>query len=178
MNTIKLAIQPNWIYARYACKALCIKNRMHGDRHSNARQQVSSTQSNNYIAHYASNFNSIGFVKRILSSEIKFGNSNSIGTYRDESAPLFVGTALALAALGAVSAYGVWRYNICLKRMRFEHFLPICYAHSLYFFLFSVSLFFFFLSSDFTDTWRSRKFNTAAWNKLYKHLTLNTTQIK
>lgn len=33
-----------------------------------------------------------------------------IGTYRDESAPLFVGTALALSALAAVAAYGVWRY--------------------------------------------------------------------
>ncbi|XP_055312912.1 uncharacterized protein LOC129574649 [Sitodiplosis mosellana] len=32
------------------------------------------------------------------------------GTYRDESAPLFVGTTLAIASLAAVSAYGVWRY--------------------------------------------------------------------
>lgn len=36
-------------------------------------------------------------------------NSTFTGTYRDESAPLFVGTTLALASLGAVGAYGVWR---------------------------------------------------------------------
>lgn len=34
------------------------------------------------------------------------------GSYRDESAPLFVGTSLALSALAAVCAYGVWRYAI------------------------------------------------------------------
>lgn len=32
------------------------------------------------------------------------------GTYRDESAPLLVGTSLALSALAAVCAYGGWRY--------------------------------------------------------------------
>lgn len=31
------------------------------------------------------------------------------GTYRDEAAPLFVGTTLAVFALGSVTAYGVWR---------------------------------------------------------------------
>lgn len=31
------------------------------------------------------------------------------GTYRDEAAPLFVGTTLAVFALASISAYGVWR---------------------------------------------------------------------
>ncbi|XP_031640726.1 uncharacterized protein LOC116352345 [Contarinia nasturtii] len=35
---------------------------------------------------------------------------SATGTYRDESAPFFVGTTLAIAALAAISAYGVWRY--------------------------------------------------------------------
>lgn len=32
------------------------------------------------------------------------------GTYRDESAPLFVGSTLALAVVLIVSGYGLWRY--------------------------------------------------------------------
>lgn len=38
-------------------------------------------------------------------------NENPIlsGTYRDETAPLFVGTILGIFALGAVTAYGIWR---------------------------------------------------------------------
>lgn len=32
------------------------------------------------------------------------------GTYRDESAPFYMGTVLAIACICTVAAYGVWRY--------------------------------------------------------------------
>lgn len=36
---------------------------------------------------------------------------SATGSYRDETAPLAVGTALAIAVLLTISGYGGWRYN-------------------------------------------------------------------
>ena len=42
------------------------------------------------------------------------------GTYRDESAPLFVGSTLAFAAVCTVAGYSIFRYmKVCLGRIMF-----------------------------------------------------------
>lgn len=116
MKMIALDIQQYWIYVSCVCKVSCIELPIHGDHHSSAQLQVNiSICTNLFGVSRNESVHSDECVFLAMNIKVRVPNWRIFlvversGTYRDESAPLFVGTSLALAALAAISAYGVWR---------------------------------------------------------------------
>lgn len=50
----------------------------------------------------------VDHIQKYRNSKINF--IHETGTYRDETAPIAVGSALAIVTLCSVTAYGIWRY--------------------------------------------------------------------